>query len=255
MFANNRTLPESIPPYFGGMIYQDVLAQLSRKRRIRTYLEIGVQAGLVLEKIAARHAVAVDPQFTLTANVAREKHRVSLVQCTSDEFFADTDARAIIGSDLDLVFLDGFHNFEFLLRDLMNTEALSHRSTLVALHDCLPLNEFMIDRNEIAAVERGQSSSYPNAWTGDVWKVIPILQKYRPDLNLICVDAAPTGLVFVTNLSSASTTLRDNYLDIVAAFINLENSRGAIQDLYRSIKIISTNEILNSFDHSLFFTT
>ncbi len=32
-------------------------------------------------------------------------------------------------------------------------------------------------------------------WTGDVWKLIPILQRYRPDLQLTLFDAPPSGLV------------------------------------------------------------
>jgi hypothetical protein len=55
-------------------------------------------------------------------------------------------------------------------------------------------------------------------WTGDVWKLIPILRKYRPDLKLTVLDCRPTGLVCVTNLAPGNTELTRNYDAIVAEF-------------------------------------
>jgi hypothetical protein len=49
------------------------------------------------------------------------------------------------------------------------------------------------------------------AWTGDVWKIIPVLQKYRPDLKLTILDCAPTGLLLVSDLDPANDTLSQNY--------------------------------------------
>ena len=49
-------------------------------------------------------------------------------------------------------------------------------------------------------------------------KVVAALQKYRPDLKMLALDAIPTGLIAVTNLDPRSTTLTDRYFDIVADF-------------------------------------
>ena len=41
----------------------------------------------------------------------------------------------------ELVFIDGLHLFEQVLRDLINVERHSTTDTVVLLHDCLPLDE------------------------------------------------------------------------------------------------------------------
>lgn len=240
------------PEYHSGMFYQTFLETLTSARRVNNYLEIGVQTGLLLSKINANHAYAVDPYFNLSNNVAANKKSVSLHHQTSDEFF-DKWTGPTDGGKLDFAFLDGMHLFEYLLRDFYNAERMSQSGALISLHDCMPLNEFMTDRDETLAIKRGAGSAFPSAWTGDVWKMIPILKKFRPDLSVICVDAAPTGLVFVTNLNPSNTSLRDAYLPIVKEFASLPNDERAIDDLYKSIEIISAEKVLNGFDHSLYF--
>ena len=240
------------PEHHSGTFYQTFLETLTNARRVNNYLEIGVQTGQLLSKINAKHAYAVDPFFNISNNVAANKQSITLHHETSDEFFATWTGPAD-GKKIDFAFLDGMHLFEYLLRDFYNTERMSHASALISMHDCMPLNEFMADRNESRAIERGAGSAYPSAWTGDVWKVIPILKKYRPDLSVICVNAAPTGLVFVTNLNPSDTSLQDSYMDIVKEFASVANDRAAIDDFYKSIEIVDAENILNGFDHSLYF--
>jgi hypothetical protein len=48
-----------------------------------------------------------------------------------------------------------------------------------------------------------------------VWKLLPILREYRPDLRLHVLDCPPTGLVAITRLDPASSVLADCYDDIV----------------------------------------
>src|SRR5205814_560630 len=60
-----------------------------------------------------------------------------------------------------------------------------------------------------------------NGWAGDVWKLLPILQEFRPDLNLNVVAVRPTGLGIVTNLDPSSTTLHDHYDEIVSKYLPL----------------------------------
>jgi hypothetical protein len=43
-------------------------------------------------------------------------------------------------------------------------------------------------------------TSRPGWWTGDVWKPIGVLQKYRPDPVIDVLDAEPTGLALVQTL-------------------------------------------------------
>lgn len=191
-----------------GRYYYDVLADLHAVHRPDWYLEIGTQTGRSLALSTAR-SVSVDPEFVIKTEVVANKPELHLVQSTSDDFFAD-GLLDRLGARFDLAFLDGMHLYEFLLRDFINTEAVMNPDGVIVLHDCLPWEEGM--------AERDRSRANTRAWTGDVWKVVPILQRYRPDLTVTVLDAAPTGLVTITGLDPSSTVLRDAYDEITAAW-------------------------------------
>lgn len=244
-----------LPSRHAGIAYNEVLAHLSAQRRVKRYLEIGVQTGMTFAGITAETAFGIDPEFVLSFNIAARKTRINMFNMTSDRFFSDIDVVAELGGNPDLCFLDGMHLFEYLLRDFYNAERISSRDTLICMHDCLPLGEAMVNRDLETANRLGAQSAFPTWWTGDVWKIIPILQKYRPDLRLVMTDAPPTGLVFVTNLDPTNTVLRDNYLDIVYEFAMLGNDMQALQAHYRSNSVVSTHDILAGMNHSLFFRT
>ena len=55
-------------------------------------------------------------------------------------------------------------------------------------------------------------------WTGDVWKVIAALLKWRPDLDVQSVATAPSGLGVICRLDPHSRMLADNFDAIVAEF-------------------------------------
>jgi hypothetical protein len=94
---------------------------------------------------------------------------------------------------------------------------------------------------------------FANWWTGDVWKVVAILKKYRPDLLVTPVNCPPTGLVLVSNLNPKSTVLEDHYTQIVAEFRSIADEEQALCEMYANFTIVDSAEILNGFDHSLFF--
>ena len=66
--------------------------------------------------------------------------------------------------------------------------------------------------------ERNRQQSF---WTGDVWKIVLILKRYRPDLSLFNLDGCLTGLLCVTNLDPNSTVLQDNYQKIIDEYLNI----------------------------------
>jgi hypothetical protein len=96
------------------------------------------------------------------------------------------------------------------LRDFMNTEAQSRAEGVILMHDCSPYDHAMTGRDHSG--RRGM------AWTGDVWKLLPILKEHRPDLKVQVLDCASTGLVAVTNLDPGNRVLRERYEAIVAAY-------------------------------------
>ncbi|MEN3230377.1 class I SAM-dependent methyltransferase [Methylorubrum rhodesianum] len=243
----------AMPRQHEGLHYMSLMSSLSKLRETQNYLEIGVQQGIHFSVIHANHAVAVDPGFLINQNIANNKNSVYMHNGTSDSFFRSQYANDAMKGRIDLAFLDGLHVFEFLLRDFFNTEALSATHGLIALHDCLPITAAMAQRNEAEAHKMGADTHFPGAWTGDVWKVVSILKKFRKDLRVLCFSAAPTGLILITNLDPTSTTLRDNYLDIVEEYAKIPNDQAAIEAFYDGIELLAPEDAVRDFDHSLFF--
>jgi hypothetical protein len=220
-----------------GAHYIDCIGQLARLTRAGSYFEIGTDTGASLARIDCA-AVAVDPSFKMQMDVMGTKPACHLYQMTSDAFFAAHDPRTLFGRSIDLAFLDGMHHFEFLLRDFMNTERLCTPDSVILLHDCLPMTFEMSTRNDKAVM---RNPAYPRMWTGDVWKTAAILKICRPDLRLIFLDAAPTGLVLCTRLDPASTVLKDRYAEMVAEFAPRGDDIRRLKDFLGSITISPTS--------------
>jgi hypothetical protein len=181
-----------------------------------------VETGATLAFAECR-AIAIDPLFQFRGDPFGRRRETYLFQMTSDEFFERHDLRTFFPDGLDFAFLDGMHHFEFLLRDFLNTEKFSHRDTIVGLHDCYPINTEMANRE--TNYDRRADMATRRMWTGDVWKLLPILRDFRPDLEVIALDCPPTGLIIVRGLNPASKVLVESYDEIVAKYkdINLES--------------------------------
>jgi hypothetical protein len=104
---------------------------------------------------------------------------------TSDDWFE----RSWFNPLINLGFIDGLHLFEQALKDFQNMEQRMAPGGVIIVDDVLPYSQ--------AIAEREQP---PGDWTGDVWKLYPILRQYRPDLKIALVDTAPTGTMVITNL-------------------------------------------------------
>jgi len=108
------------------------------------------------------------------------------------------------------------------------------------MHDCIPTDAFIAERVDDPA----RHPAHPHWWAGDVWKILPVLRKYRPDLKLLAVDAAPTGLVLVSNLDPTSTVLMDNYPAIVDEWLNIELANYGLERFMREAQPIATAKFL-----------
>lgn len=200
-----------------GMDYRVFLRKLAPLMNCQAYFEIGVNKGRSMRDINAA-SIGVDPKFRLEFDVAGSKPMLQLYQMTSDDFFARYNLTQLFGRAFDLAFLDGMHRFEYLLNDFINTEAHAHEKSVILLHDCFPINAEMTERERSARTRRDQD--YKKLWAGDVWKMIPILQKYRPDLSITCTNCSPTGLAVIQALDPRSTVLRENYRQIVDEYMD-----------------------------------
>jgi hypothetical protein len=194
-----------------GESYLVLLEQIHRRLRPRTYVEIGVNEGHSLRvALPGTRTVAIDPEPRV-----EDRTDAALFRLTSDDFFARYDLGALLeGVPLDLVFIDGMHLFEFVLRDLINVGRYAAPTTTVLLHDCYPISADTATR---------EHQTY--LWTGDVWKIVLCLKEYCPDVDVRVVDAPPAGLGIVRHLdAAASAHLQDRYDEIVDRFVNLEYS-------------------------------
>lgn len=217
-----------------GLLYEAFLDGLHERFMFDWYLEVGCRSGRIFGQSRSK-TIAVDPFFRVKSNVIGVKPALHLFQTTSDEFFAQGFLKAM-KAQLSVSFLDGMHLCEYLLRDFINAEAASNPDGVIAMHDCCPANIRMTTRN-LKSLPKG-------AWTGDVWKLIPILQKYRPDLTLTILDAAPTGLALVSGLDRKSKVLEKNYDAILAEFMELSIVDYGIARFYDSFEYTGTEAMM-----------
>ncbi|MFE2042324.1 class I SAM-dependent methyltransferase [Streptomyces sp. NPDC059477] len=202
----------------------EFLRGLHRATANRNYLEIGVNDGrsLTLSRVPS---IAIDPAFKVVTEIRCDVH---LVKATSDDFFARDNplahlkggrhplrnlarGRSPLGhwrrTSLDLSFIDGMHLFEYALRDFMNVEKHSDWASVIVLDDMLP-----------RSIDEAARDRHTNAWTGDVYKLVEILTRYRPDLVTVLVDTEPTGQLVVFGADPTNTVLTEKYDDIIAEF-------------------------------------
>jgi hypothetical protein len=229
-----------------GIYYLQWLKEAQQLLASQMYLEIGTHAGDSLKMIAC-DAVCIDPNFTISTNVLMRRRNTHFFQGTSDEFFADASlVKRILPNGIDLAFLDGLHLYEALLKDFINTERnISSDDSMIVMHDCLPLNERMAERVRRNGDE-SELEEIRDFWTGDVWKVVLILKKYRPDLNICYLDCGPTGLVVCTSLNRSNILLANDYDRIVEEFKDLSLGEYGIRNLWKLCKTFRAGQIVQS---------
>jgi hypothetical protein len=55
-----------------------------------------------------------------------------------------------------------------------------------------------------------------------VWKVVVLLRKYRPELKLQAIKAAPTGLLLCSNLSPTATALSERCSKLIVLLVRID---------------------------------
>ena len=215
--------------FLGGEAYLTTLAGVHAAFQPRTYLEIGTLHGATL-KLASCASIAIDPNFRLEGEVRGSKPMCLLEEMTSDDFFATQDAPTLLRGPVDMAFIDGMHHFEFALRDFFNCERVSHPGGMILLHDLCPRDAHMTRRHEDLEVKK--PTNYKDHWTGDVWKLLPILREHRPDLTVTCLDAISTGLVAVTGLDPSSKVLPERHDAIVEQWMPVGLEGWGVPRLY-----------------------
>ncbi len=216
-------------PPIDGMHYYDVLKGLLTAIDPEWYLEIGSRNGRSLSQCATNY-IAIDPEFAFQYDVVNAAERMFLFQQTSDDFFSSNflECNNIRPG---VAFIDGMHLFEFALRDFINCERTMTRNGYICLHDVCPYNSPQTTRDVTYMTEQKRP------WTGDVWKVVAILQRYRPDLKIDILKAATTGFACVSGLNPENTVLKDNYSDILSDFTDLTFESYNPESYYQSFTL------------------
>ena len=216
-----------------GMAYDAFFAQLHAEIYLDWYLEIGCRRGRSVAAVASK-TIVVDPYFRIETNVIGNKPQFIAQQMESDAFFASgfLEKNEIA---LSFSFIDGMHLIEYALRDFINLERHSALGGAIAIHDCCPFSHAMTTR-DLSGHKKGP-------WTGDVWKIIPILQQWRPDLTVQVLDCAKTGLVIVTGLRPDDRTLEDAFDAILATYREPSLDAFGTEKFFASFEFQSAAEI------------
>lgn len=167
----------------------ELINLLIAKYKYTSYLEIGVQNRLVnYDKIACFDKYGVDPNPVYGCNY----------QMTSDEFFNQIPPYV----SFDIVFIDGLHHYEQVLKDLQNClSRLRPRGTII-IHDTLPHDEPSQFRDDLGGV-----------WYGDVWKAVAKIRVERRDLFVQTIDS-DCGMTIVRKRRSINyIPKREDYLN------------------------------------------
>jgi hypothetical protein len=197
---------------FPGEDYFRLLARIHEHLNPATYLEIGIDQGHSLEIVRPETlTLGVDPNPRLRKPVGP---RQRVFAQTSDDFFEKCDVISELGGQtLDLAFIDGMHQLEFAFRDFVNVERYCSADSIILIHDVYPIDAVSAARERITRY-----------WSGDIWRLILLLKKYRPDLTVNTIGVRPTGLGIVQNLDPHSRVLPERRHEIIDEFLALDIS-------------------------------
>jgi hypothetical protein len=249
MSATNEILPGvsgfwALPDH-SGEDYYSVISRLHRHLQPKTYLEIGVLNGDTLA-LAECASIAIDPKLEINQDVIGAKTSCLLFQISSDSFFSTYDPKTLLGGRIDIALIDGQHLFEFVLRDFINVERNLKGNSILLLDECIPTDAH-ICRRSFEDQSLAGASPHPDWWAGDVWKAVVALKKSRPDLRIHPFNAAPNGLVAITNFNPDSEVLAHDYFDIVAQYRKMTLHQYGVEKYWQELNIQDTS-IISAFE-------
>jgi hypothetical protein len=211
--------------------YLDFLRRLHDAVEPTAYLEIGLRHGDSIA-LARCPALGVDPAFNLKAELGDD---VTLLRETSDEFFGrPKPLKPLGGRRPDLSFIDGMHLAEFALRDFVGVERLSPWTGVAVFDDILP-----------RTAEEAARDRRTRAWTGDVYKVLGVLARHRPDLICLRVGTQPTGLLLVLGLDPANRVLSARY-DLILERVVVPDPQDVPADVLERRGVLEPETVLGS---------
>jgi glycosyltransferase involved in cell wall biosynthesis len=131
------------------------------------YLEIGVETGYTFNNVHFYNKTGVDPSPTFSSD--------KLVLKTSDDYFENLEENV----SFDVIFIDGMHQVEYVVKDINNGINHLNENGLIMLDDIIPLN---VDEQLKIPIRHSYEDGILKTmvpWTGDVWKVLYFILLYH----------------------------------------------------------------------------
>lgn len=143
----------------------DIINEIISKNGYEEYLEIGVDDGYNFNRINCKHKTGVDPKPYKPVL----EHRFE--RMTSDAFFA------INKQKYDIVFIDGLHEHEQVIRDIQNSLSILNPNGMIICHDLIPTSK---PAQEIPRRVK--------IWTGDCWRAWIYFRANYAKLSMYVID-------------------------------------------------------------------
>jgi glycosyltransferase involved in cell wall biosynthesis len=145
--------------------YERFVAINNNTKNTDVYLEIGVENGFTFSNVHFLNKTGVDPDPKCDYN--------NIIKKTSDEYFSQLEDNV----NLDVVFIDGMHQSEFVCNDINNVLKVLNENGKILLDDILPLTYDEQLKIPNAHYYENGILKYGEPWTGDVWRVVYHLLK------------------------------------------------------------------------------
>ena len=159
----------------------DIINLYANRIKAQSYLEIGVRlVDQNFNHIKVPFKIGVDPGIE---GCSEGTHKM-----TSDDFFKQNKYT------FDLIFIDGLHESEQVLRDINNSLAILNNNGVIICHDMNPkikehqlLNDDPLRIKYVEEQKKLKNTGY-GLWTGDCWKAFVTLRSNRRDLEMYVID-------------------------------------------------------------------
>lgn len=159
------------------MLRYEIINSIIQQNGFKKYLEIGVcDPSVCFDKIICESKDSVDPGVEYAVNPVTYPF-------TSDEFFkllGNGELDKIYDYKWDVIFIDGLHISDQVLRDVVNSLQHLNPNGYILLHDCNPPDIFH-------AREDYYVNGQQRPWNGTVWKALYYLRA-NSDLDICTVN-------------------------------------------------------------------
>jgi hypothetical protein len=220
---------------FSGPDYVDMLRAIHAWKKPKTYLEIAHGSNRTIELSECRTIAIGYPAFIDNKIPDKNFKYVSIFNMDSISFFENIEINVVSKDPIDLAFIDGVHLCEIALAEFYFIEKNARSDSVIALHDCLPLEAGITGRN--AALATPQDPKRATWWLGDVWRTALFLKRNRPDLVIRAYGARPSGLVCVTGLDPKRPFSKDDVARAKAEMLQYDLGKIGIRGLFAELDI------------------